>query len=306
VLSNFLIYAIGGLAMGAIYALIAVGFSMIWRAIGHLNFAQGSAVMISGFFGLTIYRWLPRNNHNVLTFLLVIVGACIGAAVLAVVAHKIVHEPILRSSAKGVAVFEVMNVMIGTLNVSIIIDNVAKLIWTGEPQNFPALIGAGLITIGDVSFPALYVWMLVLAGVLMGLLQLFFYRTKTGKSMRAVAQDRVAASLMGVNVRNSILITFVIVYVLGAIAGVMVTPIVYAYFATGMLLGLKGFAGAIIGGITSVPGAVAGSLILGVLEGIGAGIVGSGYRNALAFAILIIVLVFKPSGLFAAKKATKI
>jgi branched-chain amino acid transport system permease protein len=148
--------------------------------------------------------------------------------------------------------------------------------------------------------------MLVVAGLLMGLLQLFFYRTKTGKSMRAVAQDRVAASLMGVDVRKSILITFIIVYVLGAIAGVMVTPIVYAYFSIGLLLGMKGFAGAIIGGITSVPGAVAGSLILGVLEGVGAGVVGSGYRNALAFAILIVVLVFKPSGLFAAKKTVKI
>jgi branched-chain amino acid transport system permease protein len=303
-LTTYLQYAIGGLAMGSIYALIAVGYAMVWQAIGRLNFAQGPAVMFSGFIGLTVYRLLPPMP-NFLAFLLVILLASLLSSLMALFVHKAVHEPILRKNTK-IASFERVNLLVGTLSVGIILENVAKMIWTGEPQHFPKLIGEGTIRVSGVSFPALYIWMFLLSLFLVILLQLFFYYTKPGKSLRAVAQDKEAAALMGVNVAKSIQQTFMIVYALGEVAGVMVAPILYAYFANGMPLGLKGFSAAALGGMYNVPGAVLGGILLGVLEGIGAGIVGSGYRNAVAFGILIIVLIFRPTGIFAERKVDKL
>lgn len=299
-------YAIGGLAMGSIYALIAVGYAMVWQAIGKLNFAQGPAVMFSGFIGLTVCRLMPSFN-NALTFFIAVVISCCFSALLAFVVHKIVHEPVMSGTSRvRMSSFESMNMLVGTLSVGIILENTAKLLWTGEPQNFPALLGTTTLKIGTVAFPSLYVWILLVSAVLVVLLQVFFLYTKAGKAMRAVAQDKEAAALMGVNVRKSITNTFMITYALGAVAGVMVAPILYAYFANGMPLGLKGFSAAALGGIYSVPGAILGGILLGVLEGIGAGFVGSGYRNAVAFAILILVLLFRPTGLFAARKVTKV
>lgn len=301
-------YAVGGLAMGSIYALIAIGYVMIWQALGRLNFAQGPAVMFSSFIGLTVCRlMLPFGINNTLTFIIVIVISCSVSSLLALIVHKFIHEPIISGAVRTrMLSFESMNMLVGTLSVGIILENTAKLIWTGEPQNFPPLLGTGIIRIGSLTFPSLYLYMLLFSAFLVIMLQLFFYYTKTGKAMRAVAQDKEAAALMGVNVKKSITNTFMIVYALGAVAGVMVAPVLYAYFANGMPLGMKGFSAAALGGMYSVPGAVVGGILLGVLEGVGAGIVGSGYRNAIAFAILILVLIFRPTGIFAARKISKV
>lgn len=303
--NDFVQYAIGGLAMGSVYALIAVGFAMIWQAIGHLNFAQGAAVMFSGFIGLTVYRLLPDFNR-LFGFIAALVVSVILSALLAFVVHKLVHEPIMGRTRSSSSSFEEMNMLVGTLSVSIILENLAKIIWTGEPQNFPDPLSGSLVKIGHVAFPSLYLWIFFLSAAIVTFLQLFLYHTKTGKSMRAVAQDKEAAALMGIRVRKSIEHTFMITYALGAVAGVMVAPIVFAYFANGMPLGLKGFSAAALGGLYSIPGSIFGGILLGVLEGVGAGIVGSGYRNAVAFAILILVLVFRPTGLLGGRKINKV
>ena len=305
--SIFAQYLIGGLAIGAIYALIAVGYSMIWKAMGLLNFAQGPAVMFSGFLGITAVSLIPKGTPPLLATLLILLFACSCSALIAVVSHKIVHEPTLKTALKMRNVnYEKMNILVATLAVGVILENVAKILWTGEPRFFALPIGKSAIVLGNVVFSSLNLWILGCATVIVILLQLFLYRTKVGKAMRAVAQDKEAAALMGINVKRSLMATFVMAYVLGAVAGILVTPIIFAFFAHGSGLGLKGFSAAVLGGIYSIPGSILGGLLLGVLESLGASILGSGYRNAVAFIILIVVLLVRPTGLFAKKVSEKL
>lgn len=291
-----------GLAMGAIYALIAVGFAMIWQAIGHLNFAQGQVVMLGGFLGLAVARRLPPLPPLLSLFAIVVLSCCI-CALLAAAVHKTVHEPVFRSSSRLIAWFEEMNLLVATLAVGIVMENVAKLIWTGEPQCFTFPVGKGYLRIGMLTVPTMYLWIMAVAACLVGVLQLFFRYTRIGKAMRAVAQDKDAAALMGVNVRRSIMQTFVIAYVLACVAGILVAPLLYAYFANGLPLGLKGFAAAVLGGINSVPASILGGLLLGVLESLCTIVVASGYRNAVAFLVLILVLLVRPTGLLGGRTA---
>ncbi|MDR1732715.1 MAG: branched-chain amino acid ABC transporter permease [Synergistaceae bacterium] len=303
----FMQYLIGGLAIGAVYSLIAVGYSMIWKTMGLLNFAQGPAVMFSGFLGITALTLLPKNFPPLLTLMAVLTFACCVSALISVVIHKMVHEPTFKSSLKLRNVnYEKMNVLVATLAVGVLLENTAKIIWTGEPRFFSLPIGRSVIQAGSIIFPSINLWILCIAALIVFLLQLFLYKTRAGKAMRAVALDKEAAALMGINVRRSIQATFTLAYVLGAVAGILVSPIIFAYFAHGQILGLKGFSSAILGGIYSVPGAICGGLLLGVLESFGAAFVGAGYRNTVAFIVLIAVLLIRPTGLFAKKASEKL
>jgi len=303
----FMQYLIGGLAMGAIYSLIAVGYSMIWKSMGLLNFAQGPAVMFSGFLGITAVTLIPKGTNPILATILIVLFACVVSALIAIISHKLVHEPTLKTALKMRNInYEKMNILVATLAVGIILENTAKLIWTGEPRYFALPIGRSAIIMGDVVFSSLNMWILGVAAIIVIFLQVFLFKTKIGKAMRAVAQDKEAAALMGVNVKKSLQATFVMAYVLGAVAGILVSPIIFAFFAHGPILGIKGFSAAVLGGIYSIPGSIIGGLILGVLESLGASILGSGYRNAVAFVVLIAVLLIRPTGLFAKKVSEKL
>lgn len=303
----FMQYVISGLAMGAIYSLIAVGYSMIWKSMGLLNFAQGPAVMFSGFLGVTAVALIPKGTNPILATILIFLFASFISAVIAVISHKLVHEPTLKTALKMRNVnYEKMNILVATLAVGIILENTAKILWTGEPRYFALPIGKSAIVIGDIVFSSLNLWILGVATLIVIILQLFLFKTKIGKAMRAVAQDKEAAALMGVNVKKSLQATFVMAYVLGSVAGILVAPIIFAFFANGPILGIKGFSAAVLGGIYSIPGSILGGLVLGVLESLGASIFGSGYRNAVAFVVLIAVLLIRPTGLFAKKISEKL
>lgn len=277
---------LNGLPVGGVYALIALAYSMIYSAMGLLNFAQGDIVMLGAFLGLTFYTIM--NLPYPLAFLLAMsVAALVGLGM-----ERFVLRPLARSRAKNV------NMLICTIGLAVIFRNAALLIWGVESHRFPALFGDQAIRLGPVNVVPQYLFILAVAIVLMLVLQFFFQRTRPGRSLRAVAQDRVAASLMGVNVNRAVAMSFAISSALGAAAGVLVGPIFFVQASMGSLIGLKGFVAAVVGGLGNIWGAVVGGLVLGVTEALAAGLISSAYRDAIAFVALVLVLWLRPSGLF--------
>ncbi|MDQ7794537.1 MAG: branched-chain amino acid ABC transporter permease [bacterium] len=295
-------YIIGGLAIGSVYALVAVGYSMIWAALGFLNFAQGYVVMFGGFIGLAAWRVLGRYLGGVPLVLAVFVITAVTMAGLAVLIQTAVHRPVIRRSSPS---FLRVNMLITTLSLGIILENVARIVWLTEPIFFP-LFPRGLVKFWGLSVPGLYVWMLIATGVMVLLLQALLYYTRVGLAMRAVAQDRQVAAMMGIDVQRSIYSTFCVAYVTGAVAGLLVGPLLYVAFNSGLFYGLQGFAAAVLGGIGNVPAAIAGGLLLGVLENLGAGLLHAGYRSAIAFFVVIVILLVKPAGLLGTTPMEKV
>ncbi len=297
-------YVISGLAIGSIYALIAVGYAMIWKAMGVLNFSQGQVFMLGGFFGLTSLRLMGTPQSGTLP---VIAGVAIFvsglAIILALFTQTFVFAPIQRRTPpERIKV----NMLVSTMAVGIILENAARLIWGTEPIFFPRIFGSRVFVIADIYIPEHYIRIIGLAVVLVILLQLLLYKTKMGRAMRSIAQDRDTAALMGVNVKQGIYITLCVTYVLGALAGMLVAPLLYVSFDYGGLFGLKGFTAAVIGGIGTVPGAILGGLVLGVVENVGAGLIDATYKSAIAFLVLILVLLIKPSGLLGKRTIQKV
>jgi branched-chain amino acid transport system permease protein len=297
-------YVVSGLAIGSIYALIAVGYAMIWKAMGILNFSQGQVFMLGGFFGLTGLRLMGSpltGTLPVIAGLSVFVGGC--AVVVALLTQSLVFSPLQKRTAKER--FKV-NMLVSTMAVGIILENAARLIWTSEPVGFPRIFGTRVFSFAGMTIPEQYVRIIGLAVILVVILHLVLHKTKMGQAMRAIAQDRETAALMGVNVRQGIYGTLAATYVLGAIAGLLVAPLLYVSFDYGPVFGLKGFTAAVVGGLGTVPGAILGGLILGVLENVGAGLIAPIYKNAIAFFILILMLLIKPSGLLGRRVVEKV
>lgn len=297
-------YIISGLAIGSIYALIAVGYAMIWKAMGVLNFSQGQVFMLGGFFGLTSLRLMGTPSTGTLP---VIIGVAVfvgGLAImLALFTQTFVFAPIQRRTPPERLK---VNMLVSTMAVGIILENAARLIWGTEPIFFPRIFGSRVFMFADIFIPEHYIRIIGLAVILVILLQLLLYKTKMGRAMRAIAQDRDTAALMGVNVKQGIYLTLCVTYVLGALAGMLVAPLLYVSFDYGGLFGLKGFTAAVIGGIGTVPGAILGGLVLGVIENVGAGLIDATYKSAIAFLILILVLLIKPSGLLGKRTVQKV
>ncbi|MCR4424617.1 MAG: branched-chain amino acid ABC transporter permease [Firmicutes bacterium] len=297
-------YIVSGLAIGSVYALIAVGYAMIWKAMGILNFSQGQVFMLGGFFGLTALRLMGspvRGSIPVILGLVVFVG--VSAIVVAIMTQTLVFSPIQRRTPKER--FKV-NMLVSTMAVGIILENAARLIWTSEPLFFPRVFGTRVFIFSGIAVPEHYVRIIGLAVVLVALLQVLMFKTKMGRAMRAIAQDRETAALMGVNVKQGIYTTLAVTYALGALAGTLVAPLLYVSFDYGPVFGLKGFTAAVVGGIGTIPGAILGGLVLGVLENVGAGLIASTYKNAIAFVILIVVLLVKPSGILGKRAVEKV
>jgi branched-chain amino acid transport system permease protein len=297
-------YIISGLAIGSIYALVAVGYAMIWKAMGVLNFSQGQIFMLGGFFGLTALRLMGTPQVGTVPVILGVAVFVSGLAIaLAIFTQTLVFAPIQkRTPPERLKV----NMLVSTMAVGIILENAARLIWGSEPNFFPRIFGTRVFMFADIFVPEHYIRIISLAVILVVLLQLLMFRTKMGRAMRAIAQDRDTAALMGVNVKQGIYLTLCVTYVLGALAGMLVAPLLYVSFDYGGLFGLKGFTAAVIGGIGTIPGAILGGLSLGVIENVGAGVIDSTYKNAIAFLVLILVLLIKPSGLLGKRTVQKV
>jgi len=282
-------YLLAGLTLGAIYALVALGFAIIYNASHVINFAQGEFVMIGGMATASfIDTGLPLPLSVVLA---VGLAACVGLAL-----EKLAVEP-----ARGASV---VTLIIITIGASILLRGLAGLVWDKKIHALPAFSGEAPIAIAGATLLPQSLWVLGTTVAAVAALWWFFNRTLTGKAILALSHNRLAAQLVGVSVRRVLAVSFGLSAALGALAGILIAPITFTSWDVGIMLGLKGFAAAILGGLGSGPGAIAGGLALGLLEALGAGYVSSAYKDVIAFAIMLAVLVFMPGGL-AGRRATE-
>jgi branched-chain amino acid transport system permease protein len=280
----FLQQIINGLAQGSIYALIGIGFALIFGVLGLVHFAHGEVYMIGAFLGFML---VSVFHLDVFSSLLL---AMLGAAILGVIVESVAFRPLRK--APDVAP------MVCTLGLSVVLQNVAALIWGSDTKSIPDTIPNQVVPFlgAQISFQQVFIFAVSI--LLMLALQYVLYRSKIGRAIRATAQNKDAAALMGVNIDTVIASTFAVGSALGGAAGVLVGVYYNAFYPMmGFMAGLKAFTATVLGGLTSVPGAVLGGLILGVAENLGAAYISSGYRDIFAFAILILVLLIKPSGI---------
>lgn len=276
---------INGLAQGSIYSLVGIGFALIFGVLGLVHFAHGEVYMLGAFLGFIL---ITVFHLNVLAALLL---AIVGAALLGILVEAIAFRPLRK--APDVAP------MVCTLGLSVVLQNVAMIVLGSDTKSVPDVFEGSAFPFFSAQLSVPQIIIFVTALVLMVLLQILLYRSKLGRAIRATAQNKDAAALMGVNINRVISATFAVGSGLGGAAGVLVGLYYNAFYPTmGFMAGLKAFVATVLGGLTSVPGAVLGGLILGVTENIGAAYISSGYRDLIAFAILILVLLIKPSGLF--------
>lgn len=290
---EFLQQIINGLSVGSIYALIALGYTMVYGIIKLINFAHGDIYMIGAFIGLLCGTKL---NLPLIPTLLI---SMIGSALCGVIIEKVAYKP-LRNSPK-------ITLLITAIGISMLLENGMRLIVGSTPKAFPKLIAKEVINLGPLSVETSKVLMLVVSITLVIALQFIVYRTKAGKAMRAASYDVEAASLMGINVDNTISLTFAIGSALAGAAGVLVSlafTVVEPYM--GMIPGLKAFIAAVLGGIGSIPGALVGGLMIGMTETITKGYISTRLADAIVFGILIVILLVKPTGILGKKIKEKV
>lgn len=294
---------INGLVQGSIYALVALGYTMVYGIMGLINFAHGEVVMIGTLVAITVAGTLIKAGMPVALAGL----AGVSASVLVCMAlgwslERVAYRP-LRNAPR-------LTPLITAIGMSIVLQNLAMMIWGRNYLTFPPLLPKVNFELAGTNFTAIQIIIVVVSAATMGGLLLLVYRTKLGMAMRATAQNPAVASLMGVNINRVIAAAFVIGSALAALAGIMVgTYYEIAHYQMGFMLGLKAFTAAVLGGIGNMAGAMLGGILLGIIEALGAGYIGdltggflgSHYQDIFAFVVLIVVLMFKPSGLFGEK-----
>jgi branched-chain amino acid transport system permease protein len=273
---------LNGIVLGSIYALIALGYTMVWNILEFINFAHGDVYMIGAFVGLT----------TVLAGAPLLVGFIAGAAaaaLLGVLIERLAYRP-LRGTPK-------INLLISAIGVSIVLQNVAQVIWGARPRVFPSPFLDSSILVAGINVNYQQIFIVALALILMVGLQLWIKNSMMGKALRGSAQDLEAAQLMGIPTNRVVSLTFAIGSALGAIAGILIGPLFLVYPTMGALAGLKAFTAAVLGGIGNIAGAMLGGILLGSIESLAAAYLSSGYRDAISFSLLILVLLFRPWGL---------
>jgi len=280
-----------GIGVGSIYALVALGFVLIYRATNVVNFAQGDFAMLGAFsmVVLAIDFGLPYWLSIILTLIaLLLFGAIFNLAV---------YYPLRNRSF--------LPVIISTIGASILLENGVLAAYGPRPQSLPTVFSGQGITIGDVFLDSQYLLIIGLTAAMVAFQFLFFERTFIGKKLQAVSQDKEMAALLGISVGSMIMVTFVYSAALGGLAGVLVAPILFVSVGMGSSIALKAFAASIIGGFGEVTGAIIGGLILGVIETFGAAYISVPYKDAFAFLALFVVLLFRPQGILGERVAEK-
>lgn len=290
-LSQFLQFMFSGVTIGATYALAALGFTMIYNASNVINFAQGEFIMLGGM--LTVFFLKSGLPMPAAIVLAIAVPAAVG-----VLLEKLAIEP-----AKGA---DTVSLIIITIGASLVLRGIVQ-VWRGKgPAVFPAFSGNAPISIGGAALAPQSLWVLGTSAVIVLALWLFFNRTVAGKAILATSVDPLAAQLVGVNTQWVLLVSFALSAALGAIGGILLTPITMTSYDVGIMLGLKGFVAAVVGGLGAGHGAVAGGLLVGIVEALTAGYISSAYKDAAPFLLIFIVLFFMPRGLFGAKATERV
>ena len=285
ILSVIIQLTVSGLAIGAIYAFIALGYHIIFTTIKILNFAQGEIVMLGALLGFTFHVTLKLPVSP--TFFLV--GAV--CSIIGFLFDKVAIQPVIKSENS-------LAWIISTVAAGIVIRNMANCVWGSTPHPFPPLFSQDPFFIREIGITPQAVFTFFLSMAIILSLALFQSRTILGKSIRAVAFDKTSAELVGINTKLIVLLSLIISFSLSGIAGILIAPMTFAYAQLGLSLGIKGFAAVALGGFGSGLGAFAGGLILGVTEALASGLLWSGFHDTIALMFLIGVLLLKPSGIF--------
>jgi len=280
-------YLFSGLSTGAIYSLIGLGFAIIYNATGIINFAQGEFVMLGGmltYFFLAVVK-MPLFASMALAIII--------STIIGIVFERLAIRPLKKPTP--------LNLVIITIGGSIFIRGVAMLVWGKDTHTIPMFSGNEPLLLAGATILPQHMWIFAITLFIIIINKLYFYYSISGKAMRACSYNRNAASLVGIDVKRMVLFSFAISSAMGSVAGMIAAPLTMTSYDVGIMLGLKGFCAAIIGGMSSGIGTVLGGLILGVLESLGAGLLSSGYKDAIAFIILLLILFIRPQGIF--KKA---
>ncbi len=322
-MSTFLQQLINGVSLGAIYSLIALGYTMVYGVLKLINFAHGDVYMVGAFMGYYIANGLGARGAqaigagtegfiargllgtgtmepSLITALVVMLLAMVICAVLGVIIERFAYRPVRKYSR--------LTALITAIGVSLLLENGGQVVFGADPKFFPELFRKRNIDIfGGASINTADIIVLLIALALMIGLQFIVFRTKTGRAMRAVSFNLQSAKLMGINTDRIIMFTFALGSALAAAAGVLVAiRIPRIDPLMGILVGLKAFVAAVLGGIGNIPGAVLGGLLIGITETMVAGYLSSTYKDAVAFAILILILLFRPSGLLGSVAQEKV
>ena len=287
-------YLINGLPIGAIYALVALSYSLIYTTSGVLNWSQGDMVMLGAYIGFVLYSVFQFGYAASLLPVMAIL------AIVGVGVQYFILRPLQERQAPAI------NVVIATLGVAIITRNIALALWGADAQILASPVGSKTFSLGVMHVTGQDFLIVVVAVILMLALQYLLKRTREGAALRAVAEDRYAATLMGVDTGTSDAIAFGLSAALGAAAGLLIAPVFFVTFNMGAGIGLKGFVAAVIGGLGSIPGAIVGGFFLGIIESLAGGQISSGYRDAITYTLLILVLWLRPAGLFLKKTKQKV
>jgi branched-chain amino acid transport system permease protein len=281
---------VAGFGIGSIYALVALGLVLAFKGTGVLNFAQGELVAFGAYVALFLsFLKLPYWE--------VLLGTLGIAAIFGVLLERTLIRPLLNAPA--------FTVVVATLAIGLMIKNALRLSWQENIATLPSPLDGVSLRVGSVSINPQYLWIIGCSLVIMVLLAVFFHTTLIGKAMKAVAQNRDAARLMGIRVNRVFPLTFAVSTAVAALAGVLIGPITGIQSEMGGVI-LKGFVAAILGGFTSLPGCVVGALLLGVLETFGGAFFGGTFKDVTAFVLLIVVLLVRPNGLFGGAEARRV
>ena len=290
-MSEFLQFLFSGLTVGAIYALVGLGFAIVYNACHVINFAHGEFVMIGGMASVfLIAAGVPMP--------IAMLASIAIAAVLGLALDKFAVEPARNAS--------VVTIIIITIGASIFIRGAVEVVLGKDFHRLPAFSGETPIQIGGATLQPQSLWVIGALVVVVVGLKFFFERTRFGKAMLASSHNRLAAELVGIDVKLVLLASFGLSAGLGALAGILTAPITLTRYDIGIMLGLKGFCAAILGGLGSGYGAVAGGLVLGIAEAMSAGYISSAYKDAVAFVIILAVLMFRPGGMFGQRRTERV
>lgn len=285
-------YSLSGLSTGAIYALIGFGFAIIYNSTGIINFAQGEFVMLGGMTAIFCLNFLQ------LPILPSIILAILGSTLVGILFERAAIRPLKNASP--------LSLVIITVGAGILIRGAVMLVWGKDTHALPAFSGSDPIHLAGATILPQHLWIFGITFLIIALNKLFFSLTIAGKAMRACSYNSRAASLVGIDVKKMVLLSFMISSAIGSLAGIIIAPLTMTSFDVGIMLGIKGFCAAIIGGLSGGIGILLGGLLLGVLESLGAGLISSGYKDAVAFIVLLIILFVRPQGLFGKAEAERV
>lgn len=292
---TFLSFLISGLSLGSVYAIIALGYTMVYGIAKMLNFAHGDVIMVGAY--VCFFATTRGNLHPVFGVLL----AMVVCTILGVVIERLAYKPLRAATS--------LAVLITAIGVSYFLQNAALLLWSSNPKVFTSVVGNGSLKLfdGQLTISVIAIVTIVACLIIMAALTWFTGKTKMGKAMRACSEDKGAAQLMGINVNFTISVTFAIGSALAAIAGVLLCSAYPTLMpTTGSMPGIKAFTAAVLGGIGSIPGAMIGGILLGVIEIFGKGYISTQLSDAIVFSVLILTLLVKPTGLLGKKINEKV